>query len=537
MNKTAASYTPDALDQFRYLLGAAHVITSQDDLSRAGTATFETKQRVIAILEPSTREEVQECVRIANRTGIPVYPISSGRNWGYGSRVPAADGCALIDLRRMTRILDFSEELGYITVEPGVTQRQAMDFLRERNSRLWLDATGSTPAASLIGNTAERGFGHTPYADHFAHVCAIEIVLPSGETLETGFARFPNAAAAPVYRWGFGPSIDGLFSQSNLGIITRMTFWLMPAPEQFQAFFFSCQDDRQFAGVVDALRPLRMDGTLRSAMHIGNDYKVISGIQQYPWEESRDVTPLPPNVLADFRQKYNIGRWNGSGALYGTKAQIAEARRRVKRALRGKVNKLQFVDDRLLGLATRFAGLYRTITGWDLTRALEMVKPVIGLMRGIPTDHPLNSCYWRKRGPLPENMDPDRDGCGLLWCAPVAPATGEHGLAVARIAETVLPRFGFEPMISFTMLTERSLGAVTTITYDRAVEGQDAQAIACYRALCDEFEAAGYYPYRLGIQSMDRMRGENGYNAFLSDLKRMLDPNGILAPGRYDPSV
>jgi 4-cresol dehydrogenase (hydroxylating) len=166
-----------------------------------------------------------------------------------------------------------------------------------------------------------------------------------------------------------------------------------------------------------------------------------------------------------------------------------------------------------------------------------MVKPVIGLMRGIPTDHPLNSCYWRKRDPVPAKMDPDRDGCGLLWCAPVAPATGEHALAVARIAETVLPRFGFEPMISFTMLTERSLGAVTTITYDRAVQGQDAQALDCYRTLCDEFEAAGYYPYRLGIQSMERMSGANGYNAFLSDLKRMLDPNGILAPGRYDPSV
>ena len=65
-------------------------------------------------------------MRIANRWKVAVYPISSGRNWGYGSRVPAADGCVLLDLGRMNQIVDFNEELGYVTVEPGVTQAQLL---------------------------------------------------------------------------------------------------------------------------------------------------------------------------------------------------------------------------------------------------------------------------------------------------------------------------------------------------------------------------------------------------------------------------
>ena len=36
-----------------------------------------------------------------------------------------------MELRRMNRILDYSEELAYITVEPGVTQRQVIDFLQQ----------------------------------------------------------------------------------------------------------------------------------------------------------------------------------------------------------------------------------------------------------------------------------------------------------------------------------------------------------------------------------------------------------------------
>ncbi|MBV8476021.1 MAG: FAD-dependent oxidoreductase, partial [Acidobacteria bacterium] len=124
-------------------------------------ATFATWQRVPAILRPANRNQVQECFRIANRFGTPLYPISSGKNWGYGSRVPPADGCSILDLSRLNRIIDFNEDLGSVTVEPGVTQRRLHQFLRERGSLLWMDATGSSPECSLIGNAMERGFGHT----------------------------------------------------------------------------------------------------------------------------------------------------------------------------------------------------------------------------------------------------------------------------------------------------------------------------------------------------------------------------------------
>lgn len=50
---------------------------------------------------------------------VPVYPTSRGRSWGFGSRVPAADGCVLLDLGRMNRIVGFDERLAYVTVEPG----------------------------------------------------------------------------------------------------------------------------------------------------------------------------------------------------------------------------------------------------------------------------------------------------------------------------------------------------------------------------------------------------------------------------------
>ena len=162
---------------------------------------------------------------------------------------------------------------------------------------------------------------------------------------------------------------------------------------------------------------------------------------------------------------------------------MAEARRLVRRALAGKVDKLQFLDDRMLRIATRFARPYGWFTGWDLSRTLELLRPVYGLMQGVPTEHPLSSAYWRKRTPPPERMDPDRDACGLLWCSPIAPATGEHALQLTRIGYRVLLEHGFEPAISISMVSERSLACVISITYDRDLPGEDERASRCHDEL------------------------------------------------------
>src|SRR5689334_21727430 len=113
-----------AMRDFVSVVGKQNINTDAADLRAAERGTFATGHRIPAIVRPGNRAEVQECLRVANRHRCPIYPISSSRNWGYGSRVPAADNCILLDLGRMNRIVDFSEELGYVTVEPGVTQAQ-----------------------------------------------------------------------------------------------------------------------------------------------------------------------------------------------------------------------------------------------------------------------------------------------------------------------------------------------------------------------------------------------------------------------------
>jgi 4-cresol dehydrogenase (hydroxylating) flavoprotein subunit len=533
MNSSAVA---EAVRSWERLLGPSYVRSDGDALSAAGTATFATSARIFAILSPGTREELQDVVRIANTHLVPIYPFSTGKNWGYGSRVPPRDG-VIVDLARMNRIVDFSEELAYVTVEPGVTQRQLFDFLRHRNSNLWMDATGASPDCSIIGNTMERGFGHTPMGDHCSNACGFEVVLPSGDVLNTGFSRFPGTRVGALSRWGVGPSLDGLFSQSRLGIVTRMSVWLMPAPEHFEAFFFTCRAQEDLGPVIDALRPLRINGTLRSVMHIGNDYKVLAGSSQYPWTEMQGRTPLDASHMETARARLGVGCWNGSGGLYGSRGQVREAKRLLRRALAGRVQRLQFVNDRLLGLMGRFARPFQFATGWNIRQTLKVLSPVYNLLKGTPTEAALTSAYWRKKTPPPTHMDPDRDGCGLLWCSPVVPNRGADITAVTKFVGDLLLEHGFEPQISISLATERTLICVITISYDRSQPGQDDRAMACYRALNEGLTDLGYPSYRWSVVSARDMRASTGFDRALETLTAALDPNGVLSPGRYEPSA
>jgi 4-cresol dehydrogenase (hydroxylating) len=212
---------------------------------------------------------------------------------------------------------------------------------------------------------------------------------------------------------------------------------------------------------------------------------------------------------------------------------VEEAQRMVRKALRGKVDKLQFLNDRTLSLAARSQTPYRWLTGVDLTRTLELLRPVYGLLKGIPTREALGSVYWRKRMPVPPDPDPDRDRCGVLWLAPVAPMLGEAAATLVRLTERTLLAHGFEPQISITLLTERSLSCVISITFDRDVAGEDERALACYSELRNSLDREGYYSYRLGIAGMPMQSVQPAYARLLSSIKSALDPHAILAPGRY----
>lgn len=526
----------NALNEWRNIVGPENVVASGQVLDAVETTTFFSTQRVRAIVRPVSVEEVKKCVGVANKYKTPIYPVSGGKNWGYGSRVPVQDDCVVLDLGRMVRILDFDEKLAYVTVEPGVTFQQLYEFLQEKKSGLITSVIGSTGNASLIGNLIERGIGRGPNGDRFAHVCALEVVLPTGHCIHTGFSRFANAKNSQVHRWGVGPYVDGLFTQSNFGIVTKATLWLTPLSENFQTFFFSLNDDTRLESLMETLRMLRLEGTIRSAFSIINDYRFISSRQQYPWQATNGQTPLPADVLTTLRNTGPWGGiWNGECALYSASKEQARAdRQRIERALKGKVDRLMFMDKKKARFMRWLRHPLSSFIKLDIGALVDRLYAKSSF-RGVPSDKAITTAYWRKKSPPPANMDPDRDHCGVIWFSPVVPFVGGDVRVAVDLVRTVISAHGFEPSIGLNCFSERSIDLTAVIFYDRELPGEDERAMTCHHDLFTRLTDAGYIPYRLGIHSMTLLPQPIDDSNYLHDILRSsLDPNRILAPGRYE---
>ena len=111
---------------------------------------------------------------------------------------------------------------------------------------------------------------------------------------------------------------------------------------------------------------------------------------------------------------------------------------------------------------------------------------------------------------------------------------GRHVVAALGIIQETISRYSFEPILIVGCISKRVIYINVDITYDRDVAGEDERALACHDALLGRLIGAGYIPYRLSIESVRLLpEPEDGTGRLLQALKKTLDPNNILAPGRY----
>jgi FAD/FMN-containing dehydrogenase len=101
------------------------------------------KERFIAsaIVTPRHVPDVQAIVELCNEFVMPVWPISIGRNVGYGGASPRVPGSLIMDLGvHMNRIVEVNVDGAYALVEPGVTFMQLHEYLEKNDLKkhLWL---------------------------------------------------------------------------------------------------------------------------------------------------------------------------------------------------------------------------------------------------------------------------------------------------------------------------------------------------------------------------------------------------------------
>lgn len=451
-----------------------------------------------AVVAPASVDEVRAVVRTANAFKVPLWPVSRGKNLGYGAASPAERGNVILDLGRMNRVLDVNEKQAHCLIEPGVSFFDLYAHLDARKSKLWMSTPGNS-WGSVIGNALDRGIGYTPYGDHCEQICGIEAVLPDGDLLRTGMGAMEGSAGWHAYKYGYGPGWDQMFFQSNFGIVTKAGVWLQPEPEMTAKIELAFPKFEDAAWAIDILADLRRRDVIQHNIVFGNPVRTASVVsQRAEWYEGPGA--IPDKACEAMIAKLGIGWWNAKINLFGHAATV-----------KAHVELIR--------------GLFEPRLGRELNFELwQQGDPPDRSARGIPTTIGLQSVNWYGgRG-------------GHLSFAPVMPSDGALILDYARKVKAYYEHVGHDYYASFT-IGRRHVNNVSLILYDRDDPEMVARVDALYRHLVAEAASHGFAEYRGHISYMDIIADtydfNNGALRRLNDrIKACLDPNNIIAPGR-----
>ncbi len=501
----------------------------------------------LALLRVSQRAEIPLILHWCQQHSVSLYPISTGFNWGYGSRTAFADNSIILDLSRLNRITHFDGELGLVSIEPGVTQAQLFAFLQDQKKHYMVPTTGAGPDCSILGNALERGFGLTPYTDHFFALQNCQVILPDGTSLADPFTEMGVPAVGRCFRWGIGADLKGLFSQSALGIVVEGTFALAPQPEAPLLLTLQIKNEDAFNEALDRVREtLFQVGGLIGGINLMNNLRVLTMQSICPEYFNINSLCLPQEEIQRLAQASGISAWMGIGNIFVPSGLESSVRRELKKVLARKGIDCRIFSRQQLLLAKRILRGFPFTPFTHLAQKVGRALDAYDILNGIPSRGALELTRWRTVSSAAQTphllntaldnspLQLDKSNIGLIWYAPLIefkPAIIQEALTTFQ---TICNQHQLDCPITLTCCSPRFVETTIPLLFNRNHREETDRAQRCYDDLFEAGRKLGAVPYRVGSVGMDLLlKQQTPHWSTLRTIKRALDPKGILSNGHY----
>lgn len=521
-----------AVEAFRSVVGAEWVFTSDEDIALyrdAYSPVWGEDDELVAsgAVAPSTTEEVQAIVRIANRHKLPLFAISTGKNLGYGGSAPSMTGCFIVDLKRMNRIIEVDDRRNFCIVEPGVSYFDLFNHIQAHGKQVMMDIP-DPGWGSPVGNALDHGVGYTwmNYRDHFGSHCGMEVVLPDGEVMRTGMAAVPGAETWGENKYGFGAYVDGLFAQANFGIVTRMGFWLQPAPDHFLSAMVKVPRYRDIVPLIDRVNRMEDQGLVGHPRYSSPMDPLNMQMEPEVYKPTPELMKLvsqPGGASIEeyeaYADRHGLEFWNVLLNFYGPQA-TNEANWAYARQLFGDIPGVRF------DVIESYAAPLRS----DTVKRTARHKVALG----IPNMSIFSIGARSAAVPQP--------GDGHIWFSPIIPRSGEAMMKAHEVFSRAARELGITSApIGVTNVPQtwqyRTYVYLFPLFISRSDKAHNKKAMSDFRALIRIAAENGWTEYRTTPVFQDAVARTYSFNnnqllRFQEQLKDAVDPNGIMAPGR-----
>lgn len=209
------------IDDIRRLVGSGHVLTGVDAAAYGRDWMGEYDWTPLAVVRPANRDEVAGVLRLAAAAGVAVVPCA-GRTGITGATV--AQGALMLSVERLNRIRAIKPEARLAVVEAGVILSHLHEAAEAEGLYfpLWFGARGSAMIGGVLSTNA-GGSNVLRYGSARALCLGIEVVLADGRVMDL---------MSELHKDNSGYDLKQLFigAEGTLGIITAAVMKLVPAP-------------------------------------------------------------------------------------------------------------------------------------------------------------------------------------------------------------------------------------------------------------------------------------------------------------------
>ncbi len=250
------------------------------------------------VVKPKNAKEIQSIVKLANKYKMPVVPCSSGIHF-HGDTIPVQGGIVL-DLQGMNRILLIDDRNRMVRVEPGVTWEQLQPELEKHDMMALAPLLPHHQKSALISHL-ERDPILIPKFEYTDTLVTVEVVLPDGEIFRTGSAAVPGFPKTS-FSEGVNPSGPGNMmwtrmlqgAQGTLGVVTWGQFKIEYRPKVNKTYFLPFNDVQEAVEVVARVQR-RMIGAECLILNNVNLAAILA--RQWPGDFNSLRATLPPWTL------------------------------------------------------------------------------------------------------------------------------------------------------------------------------------------------------------------------------------------------
>ena len=309
----------------------------------------------------------------------------------------------------------------------------------------------------------------------------MEVILADGEVIRTGQWAVDSSSSAFACKAAFGPQVDGLFLQSNLGIVTKLGIWLQPQPDTTMSVSLDMDEVDDLEELIEIIAELRRGEIIQNDPSIFNVFRRISrlGPRQQIFAGKGAI---PEEVVKEIMKEHGWGYWKTWFSFYGTKDMV--------------MSRLATTQETVKRICPRSHLSYRLFEGENG----QKVDPTT-----IPTEWQPGNCgvpTIRFQSTMNYNTPPGGHG-GHVDFSPILPYDGKLTLKWYKEVTATSRKHGFDSFIGGHAFAKHSV-LIHLILFDRLDKAQMSSANALWHELASKAKGYGFANYRTHLDYMGK---------------------------------